>query len=233
MERTLYVEGAPTPVRPRPRPRRRRGGWAVPIGLVALGLVPMLAGSLRLVELAGGPAALHPDARFTATPLPVVVHVASSIVFTLAGAFQVSDAARRQWPAWHRVAGRVLVPLGLASGGSGLWLTIGLPWLPGDGWSLHLLRLVFGGGMVAAALLGVGALVRRRYRDHGHWMLRAYALGAAAGTQAVLSLPVAILAGTPTGGLRAALLGAGWVVNLAVAEWVIRRGGRRRARVAT
>ncbi len=53
-----------------------RSTWRVPIGLVALGAVPVTAGALRLVELSGGTTAMASDARFDATPLPVVLHIA-------------------------------------------------------------------------------------------------------------------------------------------------------------
>lgn len=153
----------------------------------------------------------------------------SGVTFTIVGAFQVAAVVRRRW---HRVSGRVLLPVGFAAGLSALWLTVGLPWVPGDGWPLFLLRLGFGGGMVVATVVGAHALVRRRYRDHGSWMLRAYALGAAAGTQAIIQLPIVAIAGAPTGNLRAVLMGAGWVINLAVAEWVIRRRPRPGAAAA-
>lgn len=219
MERTLYARPVSAVV---PQGAERRAGWAVPVGLVALGLVPMVAGALRLVELGGGPALTHHDPRFTATPLPVVVHVVSGVVFSIAGALQVSSVVRRRWPSWHRAAGRVLLPTGMVAGVSALWLTVALPWVGDDGWPLYLLRLGFGGGMVVSLGLGAIALRRRHYRRHGAWLLRGYAIGAAAGTQALISLPVAVVAEPPSGLLRAALLGAGWVINLAVAEWVIR-----------
>lgn len=46
----------------------------VPFALVTLVLVPAIAGSLRLVELAGGPHAMPANPRITASPVPVVVH---------------------------------------------------------------------------------------------------------------------------------------------------------------
>ena len=44
----------------RPAPQRRPGvgggsSWQVPVALVVLSLIPVIAGSLRLLEIAGGP----------------------------------------------------------------------------------------------------------------------------------------------------------------------------------
>ena len=60
-------------------------------------------------------------------------------------------------------------------------------------------------------------------------MIRAYAIGLSAGTQAFTDGISGAIFGT--GELRSDLAkGAGWVINLAVAEWVIRRPARRRNR---
>ena len=68
-------------------PLRRRGStWRLPVALVALSLIPVLAGSARLAELAGGPELLPP--RFDPSPVPLVVHLVSVIIFAVLGAFQ-------------------------------------------------------------------------------------------------------------------------------------------------
>ena len=58
-------------------------------------------------------------------------------------------------------------------------------------------------------------------------MMRGYAIGLGAGTQAFTEGVGGALFGS--GDLRGDVAkGAGWVINLAVAEWVIRRSGDRR-----
>ena len=103
--------------------RSRSGRW-VPAALLALALVPVVMGSVRVVQLVGGPEGIEPDARFDAAPAAVVVHVVASVLFAVLGALQFSVRTRRRHPAWHRRAGRVLVPLGLVVAGSALWLTL-------------------------------------------------------------------------------------------------------------
>ena len=77
----------------------RSSTWRVPIALVALAIVPVVAGSVRLIELFGGAAVMPPNARFDASPVPVVTHIVSAIVFAVVGAFQFSTRIRQRRPA--------------------------------------------------------------------------------------------------------------------------------------
>ena len=114
----------------RPTRSTRWIGW-VPFALVALVVIPAISGSLRLVELAGGDQLLPANSRITASPVPVVMHILCAVAYAILGAFQFSGALRRRWPGWHRVAGRVLVVLGLAVAFSALWMTQFYPGAPG------------------------------------------------------------------------------------------------------
>lgn len=212
--------------------RDRPRSWPVPAALVALSAIPLTAGTLRLVQLSGGPAVIPADHRFAGFPLPLVVHILGATVFALVGAFQFGPRFRRRHPGWHRRAGRVLTVAGLSVAGSALWMTLFYVPQPGTGHLLYVLRLGFGSGMAACLVLGFTAIRRRDIVAHQAWMIRAYAIALAAGTQAfTIGAGAAVLG---TGVLRTDLsTGAGWVVNLAVAEWAIRRSagpGSRRGR---
>ena len=61
-------------------------------------------------------------------------------------------------------------------------------------------------------------------------MLRGYALGMGAGTQPLTLMVGELIGGPPNEFTRALLMGAAWVINLAVAEWIIRRRVPRLAR---
>jgi hypothetical protein len=107
--------------------------------------------------------------------------------------------------------------------GSALWLTISYPPKPGTGELLYGFRLTFATAMAACLVLGFSAIRRRDVPAHRAWMIRAYAIGLAAGTQAFTEGVGGALFGT--GEVRGDLAkGAGWVINLAVAEWAVRRG---------
>ena len=72
-------------------------------------------------------------------------------------------------------------------------------------------------------MLGLGAILRRHIRTHQRWMARSYAVAQGAGTQALVLGPIVLLVDQPAGNLKATGMGFAWVVNLVVAEWLVRR----------
>jgi uncharacterized membrane protein len=211
-----------TPVRGSAGRRDRPRNGPVPLALIALSLVPLTAGTLRLVQLAGGPAVMPADRRFTGFPVPLVLHILGAAVYALVGALQFAPRFRRNHRTWHRGAGRLLLVAGLVVAGSALWLTLFYQAQPGTGSLLFVLRLLFGSGMAGCLILGFSAIRRRSVAAHRAWMIRAYALGLGAGTQ-ILTIGVgSALFGE--GEIRGDLAkGAAWVINLAIAERTIRR----------
>ena len=195
----------------------------VPAGLIAGSIVPAAAGAVRLMELVAGADISPENARFFAAPLPVVLHILSTSVYCLLGALQFSPGIRRRRPDWHRGAGRLLIPLGLVAALSGLWLTQFYPPVDHDGPLLYAIRLVVGSAMVSFICLGFAAIRRRDIAQHRAWMMRGYAIGLGAGTQALTHLPYVLFDGIQGELSRALAMGAGWAINLAVAEWIIRR----------
>ena len=216
----------------RPAPKRRpgnrdRSSWQVPIALVVLSLIPVISGSLRLVEVAGGPQLMPTNPRIDVSPAPLVVHVLGAALYAILGAFQFSTRLRRRHLNWHRRTGRILVGAGLAVAGSGLWMTLFYTGAPG-GDLLWAVRLLVGSAMAAFLVLGFTAIRRRDIPAHRAWMIRAYALAVGAGTQAFTEgIGEAVLGITDLS--KAISVSSGWVVNAAVAEWVIRRPSVRRS----
>ena len=82
------------------------------------------------------------------------------------------------------------------------------------------------------SVLGFTTIRRGDVRRHRAWMLRSYALGLGAGTQVLTLAAGVLLAGPPSARSRALLTGAAWVINLAVAEWAIRKRAAQPARTA-
>lgn len=197
--------------------------WLVPAGLILLCAIPVIGGTVRMVELTGGAEITPDNARFFASPLPVMLHIISVSLYSVLGAFQFAPGFRRRRRGWHRAAGRLLVPCGLVAALSGLWMTQFYPWPDGDGELLYGMRLLFGVAMLLSIVLGVTAIRRRDVVQHGAWMMRGYAIGLGAGTQALTQLSWILIFGMPGELPRALLMGLGWVINLAVAEWIIHK----------
>lgn len=194
----------------------------ISVGLVILSFIPVAAGIFRLSLITNHIAPTPEDSRFLTSPAPVVIHIVAASVFCLLGAFQFS-AKRRGQSRWHRFAGRVLFPCGLAAALSGLWMALFCPWSPIDGVLVYVLRLGFGGMMAVSIVLAAIAIGRGQFRSHAAWMIRAYAIALGAGTQVLTHLPWFLLVGAPDMTARAWLMGAGWLINIAVAEWTIWR----------
>ena len=159
-----------------------RGGssWRVPLALVVLGLIPVISGSLRLIEAAGGPQLMPINPRIEASPAPLVVHVLAATVLRPPRRVPVPRPAASPAPgAGTGASGRILVGAGLAVAGSGLWMTLFYSGAPG-GVLLWTIRLA---GRLRrwppAIVLGFTAIRRRDIAAHRAWMIRAYALGLA------------------------------------------------------
>jgi uncharacterized membrane protein len=156
-----------------------------------------------------------------------VLHILTVIPYSMIGAFQFSAGFRRRNRAWHRAAGRVLGVCGFVVALTGLWMAHFYAWPEGDGVGVYVERLIFGTAMFVSMVMGLDAVRRRDFASHGAWMTRAYAIGLGAGTQVFTHLPWFIFVGKPGESARTVLMGAGWVINVVVAEWVIRRANPR------
>ena len=176
----------------------------------------------RVVQLLGGPELIPADQRFAGFPLPLVVHIVGASAFLIVGAFQLVPRFRRKHPGWHRRAGRVLAVAGLLVAGSAIWMTLFYAAKPGTGSLLYVLRLVFASAMAICLVLGVTAIRRGDVVAHRAWMIRP--------TRSAWppvhrhSREGSAARSFGTGELQRDLaMGSAWVINLAVAEWVIRR----------
>lgn len=200
-----------------------KSDWLAPAALVALSFVPAVAGTVRLLQLARDVNITPENARFFAAPIPVLLHIPAVIAFSLLGAFQFSRMFRRRHRGWHRMVGKILIPCGVIAALSGLWMAQFYPWPPGDGQLVYIERLLAGTAMFASIVLSVRAILARDYTAHGAWMMRAYAIGLGAGTQVLTHLPWFVFSDAKPGELpRAVMMGVGWVINIVVAEWIIR-----------
>jgi small-conductance mechanosensitive channel len=189
-----------------------------------LSLIPALGGVVRLNDLANRTAITPDNARFMAVPLPVVIHIIFALAFCVIGAFQFAPRFRQRHPDWHRMAGRWLMLAGLASALTGIWMTVfySIPQAL-QGPLLHVVRLLVGAGMALSIVLAWNTVRRKNIAAHRAWMMRAYALGQGAGTQALIFVPYTLSFGQPNQITRDVLMTASWVINLLIVEWMLRR----------
>ena len=86
--------------------------------------------------------------------------------------------------------------------------------------------------MILSIILGFISIRRRNITEHQAWMTRAYAIGMGAATQVLTGMVGALTLGTVNEFENALLMGAAWVINLAIAEWSIRKDSTRQTRTA-
>lgn len=201
-------------------------GWLVPVGLLLLCAVPVLGGMVRLVILTVTDPTPE-NARFFDAPLPVVLHILSASLYAVLGIFQFLPNFRRTHMVWHRRSGHILIMSGLTVALSGLWMTQFYPWPPYESDILHTSRVVAGAAMFLFISLGVKAIERRNIASHRAWMIRAYAIAMGAGTQVFVSIPWFIWPELQTVTMRWIMMDAGWLINIIVAEIIIRKPRRR------
>jgi uncharacterized membrane protein len=197
--------------------------------LIVLSILPAIGGYVRLSQL-GGSGPMAPDhVRFAAAPIITVLHIVSSLLYAILGALQFSPAVLRWSPKWHRNVGKVLILSGLVAALTGIWMTLTFPifkpeGLPGyDGVGLYVTRLLVGVAMTWFIVDGYRAIRQRNIPRHKAMMMRSYALGIGAGTQAVTHIPWFLFPSIHGELARTVFMAAGWAINLAVAEWLIAR----------
>ena len=207
--------------------------WAILISLFALSFIPVFGGLLRILEISGGPAIVPENPRVTANPLPTVIHILSACIFCIFGALQFLSSIHRHAPKWHRVNGGIVASAGIISAISGLWMTHFYP-LPIElqGNLLYFVRIIVGAAMVVFVFLGLAAIRNKHVSLHYSSMIRAYAIGQGASTQSLLGLAwIVLLRQEPIGLTRDLMMTAAWIINIVVAEWIIRKlneGPKRR-----
>ena len=195
------------------------------MSIIVYSFIPAFAGLFRILELINGTEILPANPRALADPFPIVVHILSSFVFCIFGAVLFLPSIRRKRPEIHRMTGRAVAIAGCLSGATGLWMTafysfpIGL-----QGTLLYLARIILGVAMIGFICRGVIAIKSRNVARHRASMLRAYAIGQGASTQTFLGIGWMLFTGVELlGTLRDLQMIFAWVLNLIVAEYLIRK----------
>jgi uncharacterized membrane protein YozB (DUF420 family) len=148
----------------------------------------------------------------------LVAHAVCSSVALLVGPWQFLSSAQRRWPRAHRWAGRVYCAAIVA----GWFASLPIAAHANTGAIASTAFLLLGVLWVGSTLLGYITIRRRQMQLHRQWMIRSYALTAAAITLRIY-LPVLMASGVPFEITYPIVAWASWVFNLIFAEWLIRR----------
>ena len=194
---------------------------AIPIVTATVTMYQIQTGQLQGVSI-----------KFAAVPWSLFVHSLGGVLFGLLGPLQFAGVLQRRFGRLHRMTGRVFVAAGLVLALSSLRLLAEFP-TPST-WILTSARLAAGAGLAAALITALVAVRRRNIARHRAWMIRAYAIGMGAATISFIMLPIYLITGKAVEGYASDLLFVlSWVINLSIAEWVIRRTKVRKPQTPT
>jgi Predicted membrane protein (DUF2306) len=191
------------------------------ITLLFATIIPTVSAALRIYQIPLG--LLPQDAiKFTAVPWSHFLHALGGLLFGLLGPSQFATALQRRFGRLHRISGRVFVVAGLLLGLSSLRLVTVFP--DYSTWLLAFARFIAGVALCTSLSLAIVAIAKRRVEQHRAWMIRAYAIGMGPAAISFIMLPIFLIRGeAPTGYVADLLFVLSWVINLSIAEWIIRR----------
>jgi len=163
-------------------------------------------------------------ANLVENPVTFLLHVAGGLTALLLGPWQFLASIRLNKPKVHRWIGRMYVLAVLIGGTTGFFVAFSSsagPWATAGFSILAILWLI-------TTWFGYRRAVERRFDAHRVWMIRSFALTAAAITLR-LGLPVAPALGYEFVSGYIVMSWASWLINLGIAEWYLRATGGRQA----
>lgn len=199
--------------------------FAKPIPLALLlgfcTFIPIMMAGVRVVQIPFG--GLPRDSlRLAVAPLSFFAHALAGVLFGVLGPLQFTRVLHGKFDRLHRLTGRVFGAAGVFLGLSGLSLLAQVQ--NASTLLLDGFRVLAGAALVIAIWRGISAARARDILRHRAWMIRAYAIGMGSGTVALVMFPIYIATGQPITGLLSDIVFVGWwALNIALAEWIIRR----------
>jgi Predicted membrane protein (DUF2306) len=182
--------------------------------------IPIASAPLRMFQILTDQ--LPDDAiKFTIVPWTLFFHSLGGMAFGLAGPLQFSGALKFRFGWLHKIMGCIFVIAGLFLALSGLRLLIEFP--QDSTWVLVSARAVAALGMMLTITLALSAVWDRNFAQHRAWMIRTYALGMGPASISFIMLPIFLIRGKALEGYLAdSLFVLSWVINLTIAEIIIR-----------
>ena len=194
--------------------------WLAIFLLIAT-FIPIAAASVTMFQIAAGHLP-ESSIKFAVVPGSLFFHALGGVLFGVLGPLQFAGVLKRRFGRLHKVTGRVFVASGVLLGLSSLRLLAEFP--DASTWVLISARLASGLGLSLALIWAIVAIRQGNVARHRAWMIRAYAVGMGSATISFIMLPIFLITGKPVEGYAADLLFvASWLINIAIAEWVIRK----------
>jgi len=209
--------------------RRRSSKIAISVVvlLCAFGLYESLDATAALFR----PLADSPMADLFDYPVWSLTHFVPGGLFMMLAPLQLWAGFRNRHRSVHRWSGRLVVACALVLGVSGLAFPFTMPARPP---AERLFMTLFGVAFIVCVSIGFAAARRRDFARHREWMIRLVVTGLTITMQRVL-LGIFIAAGGVESvdqfwSYFVSAAWAAWALQVAAAEWWIRRGGRLAAR---
>lgn len=158
----------------------------------------------------------------------IYAHIVFGVVSYVTALVQVSDRIRNRWPRIHRSSGRLYVFGGIGPAAVTSLVLVGVTTL---GTTAKVGTVIWALLSLAVTATAYRHARGHRYRQHGRWMIFSIALALSVVTGRALAM--VIFYGAPwlweLGGTEVYGFWLGWMINLALAGWWLRRGERRMA----
>jgi hypothetical protein len=158
----------------------------------------------------------------------LAIHVIGAVVALIAGPFQFVGAIRVRRPSIHRATGYTYLAACAVGVPAGLVLSLGATSGPVAGAGFTVLGLL----TIYFTAQGFWTAVGRRFEEHREWMLRSYAMTAAAITLRLM-IPASFMLELDFTQSYRVIAWACWLTNLAMIELYIRRTRASAARFRT
>jgi hypothetical protein len=145
--------------------------------------------------------------------IALAIHASFAGIALLIGPFQLPGRSRSRWKTWHRRAGWVYAIAVAVGGIAAIPLSLHASFGPIAGSGFFALAIAW----LTTTAIAVWMAVQRRFDAHRRWMLRSYALAAAAISLRIM-LPLSAILGLPIAPSYRTIAWACWLVNLSIVE---------------
>ncbi|MBV8213799.1 MAG: DUF2306 domain-containing protein [Verrucomicrobia bacterium] len=151
------------------------------------------------------------------------IHVFTSLFALAAGFTQFAPGLLRKWPVGHRWVGRIYVAdVVLVTGPASLIMAF----FANGGITSRAAFTVLSALWISTTAIAYRAIRRRRWKEHRDWMMRSYALTLSAITLRLWKLGLVWMFHPNPMDVYRVVAWLGFVPNLLLAEWLIRRGSK-------